>query len=741
MSGARRDNKKFVIKPFKPQRPLDNDTAQQRWRLLQRAIDQIHQQNASSLSFEELYRNAYNLVLHNHGPMLYDGVHDTVRAHLSKVADMVADKPDDLLLKALNDQWKLHELTMSNIRDILMYMDRVFVQKSKRYPVYHLGLKLFREVIVGHARVKSRLRSILLMSVHRERSGEMIDKGLVGSTLQMLVALGVDSTRVYETEFEEEFLAATRAFYLQESQEFIAHNTCPVYLEKAEKRIEQERQRVDDYLAPSTQKKLKEIVEQHLILDHAKALCDMEASGLVAILRDDKISDLARMYRLFKQSRRSGVQCVDIIKDGMKAYVTELGKKLVTDGEEAKSPVEFVKQLLDMRDKFTHIVATAFLGDKEFERALKDAFEAFMNMDTRCAQFLSLYIDEMLRHGMKGMSEEEIENRLNKVVLLFRLLQDKDVFESFYKNHLQKRLLGGRSMSDEWERAMISKLKSECGYQFTSKLEGMFQDMRMSKTVMAEYRRETDFPNSIVLDVTVLTTGFWPAQPHTPCNLPMDLDACCKHFAASYLRRRQGRRLTWQTNRGTADVRAIFGGGKTRRELTVSTYQMVILLLFNASDKMTYAQISTATGIPDAELRRHLISLTTPRHRILVKARKGKDIDSDDTFEFNEAFTSKLLKVKVPLVSSRTTASAPAPAKVPVAVEEDRRHAIEAAIVRIMKARRTLEHNLLIGEVTRQLVSRFQPSPAHIKKRIESLIEREYLERGSRDRRIYQYLA
>ena len=78
---------------------------------------------------------------------------------------------------------------------------------------------------------------------------------------------------------------------------------------------------------------------------------------------------------------------------------------------------------------------------------------------------------------------------------------------------------------------------------------------------------------------------------------------------------------------------------------------------------------------------------------------------------------------------------------VPAQVEEDRRHLVEAAIVRIMKARKSLHHNDLIAEVTKQLSVRFVPSPQFIKKRVESLIEREYLERAEGDRRVYQYIA
>ena len=79
--------------------------------------------------------------------------------------------------------------------------------------------------------------------------------------------------------------------------------------------------------------------------------------------------------------------------------------------------------------------------------------------------------------------------------------------------------------------------------------------------------------------------------------------------------------------------------------------------------------------------------------------------------------------------------------EIPQSVQEGRRHLIEAAIVRVMKIRKRVQHSNLIAEVAKQLSNRFQPSPQAIKKRIESLIEREYMEREKEERRVYQYIA
>ena len=43
-------------------------------------------------------------------------------------------------------------------------------------------------------------------------------------------------------------------------------------------------------------------------------------------------------------------------------------------------------------------------------------------------------------------------------------------------------------VSDDAERSVLVKLKTECGYQFTSKLESMFTDIKTSRDTMVQYR-------------------------------------------------------------------------------------------------------------------------------------------------------------------------------------------------------------------------------------------------------------
>lgn len=85
--------------------------AAQTWDVLANAIDEIYNRNASQLSFEELYRNAYNLVLHKHGTLLYEGVSEKLSSHLLDTVARLAEVPDSSLLEEVATTWSEHQVS------------------------------------------------------------------------------------------------------------------------------------------------------------------------------------------------------------------------------------------------------------------------------------------------------------------------------------------------------------------------------------------------------------------------------------------------------------------------------------------------------------------------------------------------------------------------------------------------------------------------------------------------------
>uniref|UniRef100_A0A8C5FRR7 Cullin family profile domain-containing protein n=1 Tax=Gadus morhua TaxID=8049 RepID=A0A8C5FRR7_GADMO len=630
-----------------------------------------------------------------------------------KVREDVLNSLNNNFLQTLNQAWNDHQTAMVMIRDILMYMDRVYVQQNNVENVYNLGLIIFRDQVVRYGCIRDHLRQTLLDMIARERKGEVVDRGAIRNACQMLMILGLEGRSVYEEDFEAPFLEMSAEFF----QVFMTAG-----------------------LARCSQK----VSHQHVV------------QPMIGIRLDSLL-----LFSRVPNGLKTMCEC-------MSSYLREQGKALVSEEGEGKNPVDYIQGLLDLKTRFDRFLQESFNNDRLFKQTIAGDFEYFLNLNSRSPEYLSLFIDDKLKKGVKGLTEQEVESILDKAMVLFRFMQEKDVFERYYKQHLARRLLTNKSVSDDSEKNMISKLKTECGCQFTSKLEGMFRDMSISNTTMDEFRQHLQTTGvslgGVDLTVRVLTTGYWPTQSATPkCSIPPSPRHAFEVFRRFYLAKHSGRQLTLQHHMGSADLNATFHGpikkedgsevgvggaqvtgSNTRKHiLQVSTFQMTILMLFNNRDKSTFEEIQQETDIPERELVRALQSLACgkPTQRVLTKEPKSKEIENGHAFTVNDQFTSKLHRVKIQTVAAKQGESDPERKETRQKVDDDRKHEIEAAIVRIMKSRKKMQHNVLVAEVTQQLRSRFLPSPVVIKKRIEGLIEREYLARTPEDRKVYTYVA
>ncbi|ROT67020.1 putative cullin-3 [Penaeus vannamei] len=356
---------------------MDERYVENIWQLLKSAIQEIQKKNNSGLSFEELYRNAYTMVLHKHGERLYTGLRDVVTQHLeNKVrADVLASLQNNFL-QTLNHAWNDHQTSMVMIRDILMYMDRVYVQQNNVDNVYNLGLIIFRDQVVRHGCIRDHLRETLLDMVMRERRGEVVDRLAIKNAAQMLIVLGIESRAVYEEDFERPFLAQSAEFYRMESQKFLAENSASVYIKRVEARIMEEAERAKHYLDESTERRIVEVVEEELIKKHMKTIVEMENSGVVHMLKNNKTEDLACMYKLMSRvsdGLRAVAECVS-------QHLREQGKALVAEEEGGKNAITFVQNLLDLKDRFDHFLHNSFNNDKIFKQMIAADFEYFLNM-------------------------------------------------------------------------------------------------------------------------------------------------------------------------------------------------------------------------------------------------------------------------------------------------------------------------------------------------------------------------
>lgn len=533
--------------------------------------------------------------------------------------------------------------------------------KKNIYDIYTLHLVRWKEDMFM-ATQENVMKSVLRL-VEKQRNGETIEQSQIKSVVDSFVSLGLDesdSTKttldVYKEFFEKPFLNATAEYYKQESSRFLADNSVVDYMKKAEARLDEEKERVPLYLLDEIMAPLMKTCETVLIADHSQALRE----EFQLLLDQDRIDDLARMYKLLARIP----QGLDPLRTRFENHVRKAGlsavEKVATDDLE---PKVYVEALLEVHTQYQDLVNKAFAGESEFVRSLDNACREFVNRNkvcksgsTKSPELLAKYTDQLLKKSGAKMSEEDdMEKQLTQIMTIFKYIEDKDVFQKFYSRMLAKRLVNTNSASDDAETSMIAKLKDACGFEYTNKLQRMFQDMQISKDLNSSYREWMsgldDDVKKGAIDATyhILGTGFWPLNPPTtPFAPPQVIVKTYERFGSFYGSKHSGRKLTWLWQLCKGEMRANYikiPGSKASPIFQVSTYQMAILLLFNDSETLNYEDIEQATKLDRGTMDPSIAVFL--KAKVLTISPEGSKPEPGTSFTLNHGFKTKKLKVNL----------------------------------------------------------------------------------------------
>jgi len=201
-----------------------------------------------------------------------------------------------------------------------------------------------------------------------------------------------------------------------------------------------------------------------------------------------------------------------------------------------------------------------------------------------------------------------------------------------------------------------------------------------------------------------------------------------ERFTKYYQSKHSGRKLTWLWNYSKNELRTNYLNQKYI--LMTSAYQMAVLVQYNRNDTLSLDELVAATAISKDILSQVLALLV--KAKILINEEK-------DQYDLNPSFKSKKIRVNLnqPIKAEVKAESS----DVLKAVDEDRKYVIQATIVRIMKARKTMKNQALIQEVISQISQRFAPKIPDIKKAVETLLEKEYMERVDGQKDTFAYVA
>ncbi|KAF5249834.1 hypothetical protein FANTH_4885 [Fusarium anthophilum] len=679
------------------------------------------------------------------GEELYKKLIDYLYHHLDSLVNESKAHTDEALLTFYIKEWGRYTVAAKYIHHLFRYLNRHWVKreidegKKNIYDVYTLHLVQWRRELFE--KVSDKVMDAVLKLVEKQRNGETIEHGQIKQVVDSFVSLGLDEADpskstldVYRYHFERPFLTATKEFYVAESKQFVAENSVVEYMKKAEARLSEEEERVRMYLHQDIAIPLKKTCNQALIADHSSLLRE----EFQVLLDNDREDDMARMYNLLSRIPDG----LEPLRARFETHVRKAGlaavQKVQSSEGDKLEPKVYVDALLEIHTQYQGLVKRAFNDEPEFTRSLDNACREFVNRNEVCKagsnkspELLAKYTDVLLRKSSTSIEEAELERTLSQIMTVFKYIEDKDVFQKFYSRMLARRLVHSNSSSDDAETSMISKLKEACGFEYTNKLQRMFQDMQISKDLNKDFREHlegVEYTKAVDSTFSILGTGFWPlTAPSTDFSPPPEIAAEIERFIRFYKHKHDGRKLTWLWHLCKGEIKAGYcKASKTPYTFQVSIYQMAILLLFNEKDTYSYEDMLSATQLSKEVLDQALAVILKAKVLIMSGA-AGEKPGTGKSFKLNYDFKSKKIRVNLNLGGVKEAKQEEVETN--KTIEEDRKLVLQSAIVRIMKARKKMKHTQLVSETINQIRSRFVPKVGDIKKCIEILLDKEYLER------------
>lgn len=540
------------------------------WSVLSSAISQIQNKNVSNLSYEQLYRKAYVLVLRKFGGKLYDNVANVIKTHLltrrEKLLSVSANH--DLFMQSILQEWSEHLQAMKFISDVLMYLNKVYVAEHKKLLIYDLGIQLFKDYVIkyNNDEVGSKIVNMVIDEIAKSRTGVVITSSMYITKIINMMELLVEPSgssdilfgdSYYQIKFEPKFLKSSEESLYNLSQEFVSHNLGTKYLQLTTQFIKDEDNRVRFYLPPSTYPKLVELMNNIMIKDKIDKMILSLNQGLEYwlkpvvsnIFEDTNIetyhyADLKMLYNLIGRFddeyqllrlrlKEAIVAQGNSLPDYVRSSIENSGKK-----QSNNSPAfatKWIETILKYRDQLMQVWKNSFDENLMIEQTFTFAMRDFINGSNKrgpasvnAPELLSVYMDYFIKQLTKGSSSnkdislksgDQTEDLISNSIQFLRFIKDKDAFEANYANHFAKRFLNSKtgnspSSNKDIEEIILAKLSEEMGTSSLDKVIKMNRDVRLSKDTTNDWKRylnkQSKSTDLVEMELKICNVTDWP---------------------------------------------------------------------------------------------------------------------------------------------------------------------------------------------------------------------------------------
>jgi cullin 1 len=587
---------------------------------------------------------------------------------------------------------------------IFRYLERYYIKNNGLKTIQEKSKDIFEKVI--YKNYEGKIINITIQNLNNYRMNE--DNSYDLKTLFYLISQFnklEESNIIYQN-----IQLSTKMFFSNYNLELISEHNFDTYYSELQKSYSIEEKLFQNVFDENLYKSHINFIDKIVINDKIENFD--QRNYIIQCIQNRKYTQLKVLYQLLKKIKKEESIIVP--------YIIESSTIELNDIENTSENIEiYINNFMENNKEYEMIFDKSFENNNKFINGYKKHISLVTSKDiiikNKKYSFIKLLVSHLNYYLNK--KPENLDNEfLDKYFSIALNLSEKDYYIELYSKFLAKRLLFTK-YDIEKETEILSVFKRHFGFSSTIKIENMIKDIILNKETLGNKYK-------------VLTLTHWPTYKNTNCALPREVLDILDNYTKDYTDKFNQRKIEW--NNDISTVVFVLELDK-KYHITCTFIEFSIIKLFLKKMDNTFQDIINNLSIDKDKLLTYLNNLV--KNKLLLS--NEDKIDESTILTFNKHFKSKKIRFSLPIPSVDKSQEE---GKNKIQVCENRNEIIKAAIVRIMKSKKTLDHNSIIIELSNN-ISLFQPQVKNIKICIENLIDREYLERSTDNPSVYNYLA
>ena len=699
-----------------------------------------------------LYKLVYDIMMSKNKSirdLCLQRLNGTIKFHCQNIFDKINDNNEILSIFIKN--WNCYKNNVVNnfVLKVFKYLNYANKLIMRNYDLEKEMNAIFKVKVYDN--LEQKLKSNFFDYINNYRNSDDNNNNINNINEKILILKDFILFLDYfdDRNFYDEIKNNTYSFYTNLSNSLIK-NSFIEYFNFFYDKLNKEDEYLKIYLNLELVNDINERLKEIVFYNNSEKILSFN-DGFLFLLNNEKENSnlLKKIFNIFHQNENS----LNILLNLFKTFIKEKFNEFLLKNNYLNSNLNlkeiansnFLNLYLNFQKYILSIIEKNFNNNNLFNVVFKEIMEQIQKQkeNINTSYLLPYHFDKYLRKSAKiSLNSATAIEGINSGLQIFSQISEQDIFIEIYRNLLCNRLVNNDYVSIDAEKYLIDQLKKQCGNEYISKIETMIMDYNLNNELTNNFKEflnnnEINYLNkinNIESNLMILSNEHWPLNNFNlfhiklPNNLITLQNLIFKYYHINY----PGRNVQWAYENSKVELNGIFPHKKYK--IICNTIQACVLLLFNDKNVLfnNFILLSTILKLLNIENKIDFENNVKPllNSSLIIKL---NDDNNDVKYILNKNFRDEndVIKVEMPIKKENYIRKEH--------IEEDRSMAIDGMIVKILKAKKKMEFNEVINYILTNL-ERFRVKVESIKKRINSLIERELIGRDKNDANILTYI-